>query len=146
MVGNQDIPGYNSAMPESQLSYVILHHQLADGSRHWDLCLQQAQRLATWQLLDDPARLASAEIARIAAHRIADHRLAYLDYQGPVSGDRGHVTRIDRGLFRAVIQGSDRWRLHFQGALLIGNYDLVSGDDSGQHWTFRRGTDSQSTG
>ena len=33
----------------------------------------------------------------IAARRIGDHRKAYLDYEGPVSGGRGDVTRVDRG-------------------------------------------------
>lgn len=32
--------------------------------------------------------------------RIANHRLLYLDYEGPVSGGRGHVTRWDWGEYR----------------------------------------------
>ncbi len=32
--------------------------------------------------------------------RIANHRLLYLDYEGPVSGNRGHVARWDWGEYR----------------------------------------------
>lgn len=35
----------------------------------------------------------------IAATPIADHRLLYLDYEGPVAGDRGIVECWDRGPF-----------------------------------------------
>lgn len=31
------------------------------------------------------------------AERLTDHRSEYLTYQGPVSGDRGHVTRVREG-------------------------------------------------
>lgn len=33
----------------------------------------------------------------LAIERIANHRLLYLDYEGPVSGNRGQVTRWDSG-------------------------------------------------
>lgn len=33
------------------------------------------------------------------ALRLADHRPAYLDLEGPVSGGRGHVTRLLRGRY-----------------------------------------------
>lgn len=133
-------------MPEAQSRYVILHHCLPDGSCHWDLCLEQGHTLATWQLAAHPARLASGEIAEITARRIADHRLAYLDYQGPISGGRGHVTRVDRGSCQTDSQRSDRWRVRFRGSVMIGNYEIVSGGDSDQPWTLRRADDDQSSG
>ncbi len=33
-------------------------------------------------------------------HRLKDHRLEYLDYEGHISGNRGQVYRIDRGRYR----------------------------------------------
>lgn len=36
------------------------------------------------------------------AERIGDHRLAYLDYTGPVSGGRGQVTRWDAGAYETI--------------------------------------------
>jgi hypothetical protein len=33
----------------------------------------------------------------VRAYPLGDHRIAYLDYEGPVSGDRGYVRRLDAG-------------------------------------------------
>jgi hypothetical protein len=50
--------------------------------------------LRTWRLHDSP------ELGReIAAESSFDHRLAYLDYEGPVRGDRGRVVRWDGGTY-----------------------------------------------
>lgn len=60
---------------------------------HWDLMLEDDGKLLTWRLLDEP-RLDT--LLRI--EKLADHRLKYLDYTGPVGGDRGVVGRWDNGL------------------------------------------------
>ena len=54
--------------------------------------LEQDGVLRTWALAEEPA--AQAEIA---AEALGDHRLDYLEYEGPVSGDRGSVSRWDEG-------------------------------------------------
>lgn len=84
------------------LTFVILHHVTRDGE-HWDLMIQRGETLRTWRLrvggvptVDQP----------VPVQRIGDHRLAYLDYEGPVSGDRGHVRRVDRG--RATWRDEER--------------------------------------
>lgn len=62
-------------------------------SPHWDLFLEAGDVLRTWRvapLVDGVA---------VAAEAIGDHRPMYLDYEGPVSGGRGTVTRIDAGTF-----------------------------------------------
>ena len=38
-------------------------------------------------------------VVEMDAEVLPDHRLAYLDYEGPISGDRGSVTRWDRGTY-----------------------------------------------
>jgi hypothetical protein len=66
-----------------------------------------------------------------AALKLADHRRRYLDYQGPVSGSRGHVTPLARGRYQPLIcqpelfeafvwlehgngrPGTARWRVRF---------------------------------
>ena len=73
--------------------FVILEHD--HPTLHWDLMLEADGVLKTWRLARPPLR----EHASIAATKLADHRLAYLDYEGPVSGDRGTVTRWDRGVY-----------------------------------------------
>jgi hypothetical protein len=73
--------------------FVILHHKI-DRGEHWDLMIEDGPVLLTWQLTKEPARL---DDFPIAARRIGDHRKAYLVYEGPISGDRGNVTRVDEG-------------------------------------------------
>ena len=70
---------------------------------HWDLLLEAGEVAWTWRLLDDPS---GDQAPR--AERIGDHRLLYLDYAGPVSGGRGHVTRWDVGTYRVVDESANR--------------------------------------
>jgi len=48
--------------------------------------------------------------------RIANHRLLYLDYEGPVSGDRGHVTRWDWGEYRVSGETDSEITVDLRGA------------------------------
>ncbi len=100
--------------------YVILHHQQADGD-HWDLMLEQEAALATWRLPQPPG---SPQSAPLAATRIGDHRKHYLDYEGPVSGGRGEVTRFDQGEYRPVEQAESRWQFELHGEVLTGSFVL----------------------
>lgn len=72
--------------------YVILEHD--HPARHWDFMLESGEVLRTWRLAEPP-RPGGA----VAAEPSFDHRLAYLDYEGPVGGNRGTVTRWDAGTF-----------------------------------------------
>lgn len=71
--------------------FVILEHD--HPSLHWDLMLETGAVLWTWRLAAPPRQAGE----RIAAERIGDHRKAYLEYEGPVSGGRGTVRRWDAG-------------------------------------------------
>jgi hypothetical protein len=51
---------------------------------------------------------------RVAAVRIADHRPAYLTYEGPISGDRGTVRRLASGTVVQADQRPDGWRLEIR--------------------------------
>jgi len=59
---------------------------------HWDLLLEAGPMCRTWRLQTSPEH-----DGLIFAEAIPDHRLLYLDYEGPVSGDRGSVSRWDGG-------------------------------------------------
>lgn len=72
--------------------FAILTHD--HPSLHWDFLLEQGESCLTWRLLKSPDSL-----GEIPAEAIADHRLLYLDYEGPVSGNRGTVKRWDAGTF-----------------------------------------------
>ena len=73
--------------------FAILRHD--HPFLHWDLLLEAGPVALTWRLLRPPLQ---REL--IAAESLPDHRLLYLDYEGPVSGDRGSVRRVAGGQFR----------------------------------------------
>jgi hypothetical protein len=72
--------------------FVILEHD--HPHLHWDLMLEDGDTLRTWRLSDLPR-----SGVWVDAEEIAPHRLAYLDYEGEVSGGRGTVKRWERGIF-----------------------------------------------
>lgn len=94
--------------------FVILEHD--HPTLHWDLMLEAGAALHTWRLAQPPR-----PGARIQATALPDHRIMYLDYEGPVSGNRGQVRCWERGTFveAADSQADDR-RLVLAGTLLIG--------------------------
>lgn len=94
--------------------------------------LEHGEGLLTWQL---PCRPDSLDRLPMPARRIADHRKAYLTYEGPVSKNRGAVRRVDAG--RLVIQElSDRiCRFQVQGDRLFGGFVLEKTE--GSDWTLR---------
>lgn len=113
-------------MPQPQRPYVILRHDLPAGA-HWDLMLDLGEALATWQLARDPASLADpTSTDAIPACRIADHRRAYLDYEGPVSGHRGSVTRVEKGTYELIGHSPCGWTIRLTGALLVGEFKLTA--------------------
>ena len=72
--------------------FVILTHDYP--VLHWDFMLEDSTGLATWRLMSEPI---FDDV--IPAVQLASHRKAYLDYEGPVSGERGSVTQWDRGKY-----------------------------------------------
>jgi len=102
----------SSTAPEDRPTVQLLH-ELPDGSAHVDWMLatdpQGERPLITFRL---PGRVDELEAGQaMEAQRIADHRPAYLTYQGPVSGDRGTVRRLRGGLVRTIDQGAETWSL-----------------------------------
>jgi len=74
--------------------FVILTHDWP--FLHWDFLLEEGDSLRSWRLLQRPDACGEAEIS---GESIPDHRIAYLDYEGPVSGHRGSVTRYEQGTY-----------------------------------------------
>lgn len=91
--------------------FVVLEHDWP--ARHWDLLLEAGPVLRAWRLLADPAG------EPVPAEPNFDHRLLYLDYEGPVAGDRGTVRRWDVGTFEGDIRGPE-WRVRLAGRRLAG--------------------------
>jgi hypothetical protein len=79
--------------------FVILEHDYPE--LHWDFMLECGEVLRTWRLAALPQ-----EGQPVSARASFDHRPLYLDYEGPVSGNRGRVKRWDGGTFQWVIPES----------------------------------------
>lgn len=107
-----------SAVPRR---FAILHHT-GYGREHWDLLLEQDETLLAWQLRSFPT---SDDDFPVAGVRIADHRKTYLDYEGPVSGDRGQVTAVDRGQLTMISQAPRRIEFVLAGGTLTGRFVLT---------------------
>jgi len=86
---------------------------------HWDLFLESGQVLRSWRLL---APLVSD--ATVPAEPLGDHRLLYLDYEGPVSGGRGAVTRMDAGTFVWELDAADGVVVQLTGSAFRGRLEL----------------------
>ena len=52
------------------------------------------------------------------------HRKHYLDYEGPVSNNRGQVSQWDTGLILAIDQQDDQLSFRLSGSRLHGRYQL----------------------
>lgn len=81
---------------------VLLRHDLPDGSSHLDWLIERPnrtdeRRLIAFRLMERPDQDASPAFL---GTRLPDHRAHYLDYEGPISGDRGRVTRVAAGQAR----------------------------------------------
>ena len=98
--------------------FVILEHD-SPGGLHWDLMLEQGGVLLTWALSEPP------QAARnVPAEALSDHRLAYLDYEGPISGGRGSVTRWDQGTYELEHRSDDELAVVLAGRRLAGRATL----------------------
>jgi hypothetical protein len=115
--------------------FVVLEH-VWDGV-HWDFMLEAGNGLRTWST-DAPIEHGCEILARSRT----DHRLDYLSYEGPISGDRGSVRRIAEGVFQTIAWEPGHIRVKLLGSQLVGEVDLYrSGSDSmvGSTWKFRLG-------
>lgn len=117
--------------------YVILYHATPPQSpraSHWDFMLEIGGALRTWALAAAPSAGAT-----IPANALADHRLAYLTYEGPLSGERGSVAQWDAGEYELVLASDEELRCELAGRRLRGSVALMrdpSASGDRQRWTF----------
>ena len=108
--------------------FVVLAHHTTP--LHYDLMLEHGDTLATWSFEEAPSR--DGQPCRL----IQDHRKAYLDYEGEVSGGRGRVERRDAGTFEGTI-GEERVEATFAEGELAGRWELVRIAEP-DRWELRR--------
>lgn len=114
----------------TDVQFVVLHHRIADDA-HYDLMIDWGEGLASWRCQTPPEE---AGTQGLACRRIGHHRRAYLDYEGPVSRNRGHVARIDRGQCSILMATDSRWVVSFRGQRLRGRYALQARDSDRRDW------------
>ncbi len=119
----------------------VIHLHSGFGEEHYDLMLSYGNVLATWQLRESPLGMKAGQ--EIPALRLADHRIEYLTYQGPVSQGRGKVTMLDKGNYELVKQSPTRWELQVKGEQIAGHYELVRENENTESWIYSRLTDSE---
>lgn len=107
--------------------FVILAHDWPDP--HFDLLMEVGDVLKAWRLADEPGE------KPVSAKPNVDHRLLYLDHEGPVEGGRGSVTRWDSGTYEGDL-GPDGWGVSLIGRRLRGGA-ILSRVEGG--WAFRVG-------
>jgi len=115
--------------------FVILLHA-GYGEDHYDLMLSDGRVLATWQLPANPAELAAGQSA--SATRLADHRRDYLTYEGPVSGDRGRVSRAAEGSCETVTRQEGCWEFSLAGEGVDGRFELRRVGPGDDQWRLTR--------
>jgi hypothetical protein len=121
--------------------FVILVHR-GHGPLHYDLLLEQGDALATWQFETNPAE-ALAE--KLPCRRLPDHRRIYLDYQGPISGERGQVQRVESGLWQPLCITDARWEFELSSEEFSGRFVLQAHDDADEAWQWQRLTPAPPT-
>jgi len=113
--------------------YVILYHQQRTPSAdltHWDLMLEKDGTLRTWKIYQEP----EAD-QQLPAKLLPDHRIAYLQYEGPISGDRGHVSQWDQGTFKgAVPADNEPFTVQLQGRIFCGTLTLQPPTANNKDW------------
>jgi hypothetical protein len=108
--------------------FVLLEHD--HPHLHWDLMLEAAGSLRTWRLAAPPT--AEPVVPGVA---LRDHRLAYLTYEGPLSGGRGQVRQWDAGVFEWIDDNERVVTIRLRGARIIGVLRLEW--QQGHDWSAR---------
>lgn len=127
--------GNNILMPR----FVLLYHDCPPGyvkPSHWDFMLEFDGALRTWELNELPRAWAdptSIAPQTLSARRLADHRIAYLDYEGPLTGDRGNVTQLAHGTFETLEDTPQRLVVKLLGTMIHGIIELAETNQL-NHW------------
>ncbi len=97
--------------------FVVLEHQpgsrptrlddsLPQKDTHFDWMFEIDGKLRTWATA--PAERFSGQFV-LAAKRLAEHRVHYLDFEGDIGGDRGTVRRVLAGEYHEVENREERF-------------------------------------
>ena len=124
--------------------FVLLHHECPPSfprPSHWDFMLERGGILQTWVLVELPANWQtslgmdpSGPRNNVPVQKIGDHRPEYLTIEGPLSGERGAVRRIEQGDYSIVAESDGLLEVRLSGDRLQGIAKL-SREAGGDHWS-----------
>ena len=89
--------------------------------------LEYGDHLATWEL---PEALEVG--ARLDVVPLANHRLAYLDYEGPLTEQRGTVSRYEWGSYKTVLDDARQQVVVLHGQTLEGRLTIGKANERGR--------------
>jgi hypothetical protein len=106
--------------------FAVLHHAGGEGGPHFDFLFDTSNMssLVTFRLPEWPLTTGTTH----AALKLRDHRRIYLTYEGQISGDRGHVSRVAEGDLRVARSGAS-WLLSLPDARPFLIFNPVRGDE-----------------
>ena len=110
--------------------FAVLRHDSPRGL-HWDLLLEMGPVLKTWALSQPPE-----SGKELTCEALPDHRLDYLEYEGPLSGDRGTVGRWDYGAYEILRQSESQLVVELAGGKLTGRAVLERSSGDPRQWRF----------
>jgi hypothetical protein len=137
--------------------FVLLYHRCPrDYVRpsHWDLMLESGDMLRTWALAQLPQEWRAAHTRtsnedcecsplaagnEVEATQLADHRRAFLDFEGDLSGQRGRVMRVAAGTYRVQGEAPDWITCELEGNPVVGAFRLRRENDRTDRWTLMCG-------
>jgi hypothetical protein len=107
--------------------FAILDHDYPN--QHWDFLLEDGPSLRTWRLIHEPR---SAFV--IPAEPLANHRVMYLDYEGPIGRGRGRVTQWDGGQFEWIVDTPAEVKVLLHGSRVDGLIVISRTPDGDWSW------------
>jgi hypothetical protein len=91
---------------------------------------EDGPELRTWAVELEPKGWTEAPFPALS---LARHRCEYLDYTGPVSGERGTVERVASGTYWTVADRAKAWVADLKASGLTGRLTLEALE--GEAWT-----------
>lgn len=131
--------------------YVVLWHEVPNTNSprsdwrecesHFDLLIADGPTLRTWALDSWPLE-SGMECRAVSLPR---HRRRYLTYEGPVSENRGTVSRVEAGQFLLLTDAPDRVVLQLQNETHTRRIQIEIFNERAVGWSYHRNSATTSS-
>jgi hypothetical protein len=132
--------------------FVLLYHDCPpnyERPSHWDFMMESGGVLRTWALERLPydwqvAHSRTSVVYQncpslatensVAAVQLSEHRLDYLEREGPLSRDRGTVLRVAAGTYHSEHETPGDWQLVLTSDEFATRVLLSRSEADNEHW------------